>query len=157
MIPDFVGYIYLIKGLDEMINESELFNKPRPFAVGMCIYTSIMYVGSLFGIVAHLGWIGVILAIVSTIISLYISYIVVSGVRDIETKRNAELNGEKLQSTWNSMAIFQIATYISLLIPVLGVICVIVSFIIAIVFLVAFNTNKNLYEGLPPCNDFKLD
>lgn len=152
LIPTFVGYIFLIKGLDEMKNESELFIKARPFAVGMCIYTSILYVGNLLGITANLGGIAILLGILNTIISLYISYNIVSGVQNIETMRNVELNGEKVYNTWKFMMIFQIAAYISLIIPVVAIICVIVSFIVAIIFLVEFNNSKKLYEELSPFN-----
>ena len=99
----------------------------------------------LFGISASLGALSYILAIVSTIISLYISYNIVMGVKEIEEKYNAILNGDSLKSTWTLLAVFNIIVYISLLIPALAVICIIVTFIVAICFLVAFSKSKDLY------------
>ncbi|MDF2838375.1 MAG: hypothetical protein K0S60_78 [Evtepia sp.] len=145
-IPDFVGYFFLIKGIDELISQSTLFAKVRSLSIGMGIYTSILYAMDLLGLKMHLGWLGIVLGIVSSVISLYISYIVVSGVQEMETSHGIELNGEKLRSTWNYMAIFQIAAFISVIIPVLAIIFYIISFIAAITFLIQFNTSKNLYE-----------
>ena len=145
LIPDFIGYIVMINGLMEMAGESQLFLKVKPYATGMAVYTGILYFMDLFGISASLGALSYILAIASTIISLYISYNIVMGVKEIEEKYNAILNGDSLKSTWTLLAVFNIIVYISLLIPALAVICIIVTFIVAICFLVAFSKSKDLY------------
>ncbi len=150
LLPDFVGYIILIKGLDEVASESSIFLKARPWAVGMSVYSAILYVLDLLGASSGLGFISILLGIISTIISLYISYVIVTGVRDIESVRGTKLNGEKLRNIWNIMAIFKLVSYIAFMSQLLALICIIISFIISIFFLVAFNTTKKLFEGLPP-------
>ena len=145
LIPDFVGYIVMINGLDEMADESRMFMEVKPYATGMAVYTSILYFIDLIGISASLGFLSYILAIASTIISLYISYNIVSGVKEMEEKYNIFLNGDSLRSIWTLHAVFNVVTYICLLIPIVAIVCIIVSFIIAISFLVAFNKSKDLY------------
>lgn len=149
LLPDFIGYICMVNGLRELESESSNFQKVRPFATGMSIFTGILYAIDLFGISANLGWLSTILAIASMAILLYILYTIILGVQDIECTRTADLNSTKLKSTWKPMAVLQIVT---LLIPrpPVAVIFIIVWFILAIVFLVALNTTKNLYEALPP-------
>jgi hypothetical protein len=148
LIPDFVGYIFLVKGITEMTSESTLFTKVRSASIGMGIYTGILYALDLFGMETQLGWLGVLLGVVSSIISLYISYTIVCGIQAIESFRAIDLNGNNLRSIWTYMVLIQIATYVALFIPVLAFILVIISVIITIIFLINFNTSKNLYHNL---------
>jgi len=145
LIPDFIGYIVMINGLVEMAEESLLFMKVKPYAAGMAVYTGILYLLDIIGFSASLGALSYILAITSTIISLYISYSIVIGVKEMEGKYNTLLNGDSLKSTWTILAVFYVVTFVSLLIPTLAIVCIVVSFIAAICFLVAFNNSKNLY------------
>lgn len=146
LLPDFVGYMIMINGLAEMAEESTLFAKVKPYAAGMAIYTGILYLLDLFSITLSLGALLYILAFVSISISLYISYNIVMGVIDIEGKRNIFLNGSSLKSTWTFLAVFNILTIMSLLIPVLTIFFILAAFIAAICFLFAFNKSKNLYD-----------
>lgn len=148
LIPDFIGYIVMINGLGEMAGESGLFLKVKPYATGMAVYTGILYLMDLFGISASLGAFSYLLAIASTVISLYISYNIVMGVKDLELKYSALFNGDSLKSTWTLLAVFNIVVYISLLIPALAIICIIVTVIVAIFFLVAFYKSQTLYDEM---------
>lgn len=145
LIPDFIGYIAMINGLAEMSGESPQFMTVKPYATGMAVYTGILYFMDFLGISASIGAFSYILAIASTIISLYISYCIVMGVKEMEDKYNTFLNGESLKSTWTLLAVFNVIVYVSLLIPALAVICILVTLIVGIYFLVAFSKSKNLY------------
>lgn len=146
LIPDFLGYIAMINGLVEMARESQLFMKVKPYAIGMAVFFGISYLMDLMGISSSLGPLFYILAITSTVISLYISYNIIMGVIEIEKKYDILLNGDRLISTWKLLAALNIATFIFLLlIPPLAFICIIVTFIAALYFLSAFNKSKNSY------------
>ncbi len=149
LIPTFVGYIFMVKGLRELSDRSAQFKKIRPLAIGMGIFSGLLYLGDLFGVAVNLGGIGILLGLASTVISLYIAYAIIQGIQDIEAFFGADLNSAKLKSAWTLMAIFQGLTYISLFYPVLTVICILVSSVFVIVFLVAFHTAKKRYEALP--------
>lgn len=153
LIPDFIGYLIMLGGLAEMAEESPLFDKIRPYAVGMAVYTGILYAMDLIGISASLGFLTYLIAIIGTIISLYISYNIVMGVKDTEAKYGAALKGERLRSCWVNLAILNAVTYVSIIIPFIAVICLIVTFIFAVIFLLAFKDSKNLYyemKARPP-------
>lgn len=145
LIPDFVGYIVMINGLKEMYSESTLFMKVKPYVTGMAVYTGVLYFLDLVGVSVSLGVLTYVLAITSTAVSLYISYNIVMGVIDMEGKYNTLLNGDNLKSTWTLSAVFNVLTFVLMWIPPIAIICIIVSFIAAICFLVAFNNSKNLY------------
>ena len=84
LLPDFIGYFILIGGLAEMAAVNSHFGKARPFAIAMAIYTLILYILDLIGLSAALGYAATILGLLSTLISLYLSYHIVRGVMEIE-------------------------------------------------------------------------
>lgn len=145
LIPDFIGYIVMISGLVEMSGESPLFMKVRPYAAGMAVYTGILYFLDFVGASVSLGAFSYVLAFTSAAISLYISYNIVMGVMYVERNLNTSLNGDRLKSTWTLLAVFNILTFAMLLNPFLALITIIISFVVGICFLVAFNNSKNLY------------
>lgn len=149
LIPDFVGYIVMINGLVEMADESPQFIRVKPFATGMAIYTGILYFMDLAGISASLGALSYVLGIVSLAISLYISYCIVMGVKEMEVKYNTDLNGDGVKSMWTIMAILSVISYILVFVPALAFFCLLATIIMAICFLVAFNNSKNLYYEMP--------
>ena len=145
LIPDFLGYIFIIQGLAELIGESERFAKARPYAIGMCVYTALLFLMDLFGVSYDLGEAILILGLVSTIISLVISYHIVMGVKDIEFSSGRQLNANELMSKWKLLAIVSILIYILYFMPVFNVIAILTGLVVGIVYLVAFNRTKKLY------------
>ncbi len=148
LIPDFVGYIIMINGLAEMSGQSMRFMKIKSYASGMAVYSGLLYLLDLMGISVSLGVLTYIFAIISTAVSLYISYNIVMGVIEVEEKYNVRLNGDSLKSTWTFIAVLDVLSFVLLLIPPAAFICMILSFIAAIFFLFAFNNSKNLYYNL---------
>ncbi|KXL52121.1 hypothetical protein CLNEO_24700 [Anaerotignum neopropionicum] len=145
LIPDFVGYFVMINGLVEMSEKSPMFMDAKPYATGMTVFTAILYLIDVVGFSVSLGALSYVLAITSTIVSLYISYKIVMGVIDMERIYSIILNGENLKSKWTILAVLNILVFVSLLIPAFAIVCIILAVIAAICFLVAFNNSKNLY------------
>lgn len=148
LIPDFIGYIVMGKGLLEMAAESYFFHKVKPFATGMAIYTAILYGMDLFGITVHLQGLSILLGIVSTIVSLYMTYNIVMGVKDMETQYRAQLNGASLKTAFTVLFVFSVLSYLLLIYPPLSILSMVGAFIVYIIFLVSFNRSKNLYYNL---------
>lgn len=146
LLPDFIGYAVMLGGLSELSGESPYFEKIRPYTIGMIIYTGVLYGMDLIGFSASPGIYSYILAILSTVVSLYISYGIVMGVKDLEIRLHTPLNGESLYSAWIFLAVMNAVVYISLLVPSLAILCIIAALIGAVWFLVAFNRTKNLYN-----------
>lgn len=145
ILPDFVGYIVMIKGLVEMAEESHFFMETKPYVTGMALYSGFLFFIDITGIYMSLGALTTILALLSNFISLYISYKIVMGVIDMEGKHNSNMNGQKLKSRWTAYAVLNLLAYISLLIPTISVIFLITGVIAFICFLYAFNESKKLY------------
>lgn len=146
LIPDFIGYILMMKGLDELSDYGENFLKSRPMVIGMAIYTGLLYALSLFGMSSVFGGVlSFILGLVSTIVSLYITYLLVIGIKDIENLQSRSLQSESLYMAWKVLAILSVVIYLAVLIPALGIFCLIAGLIVNIYFLVLFNRSKNLF------------
>lgn len=151
LIPDFIGFYFMVKGLKELASQSQRFTKVQPLAVGMGVYTAVLFIMDLLGMgMGTLSW---VLGLVSLAISLYISYTIILGIQDIETTRDADLYSQKLKSTWMGMVITHVASYLFVWVPALALISVIAAFVLAIVYLFAFRNTKNAYEALPRVMD----
>jgi glucan phosphoethanolaminetransferase (alkaline phosphatase superfamily) len=146
LIPDFIGYILMVQGLMELADESLWFGKVRPYAIGMAIYSGVLYVFDLFGTTDSTGVLSWVFGLISTGISLYISYGIVMGVQDIESMQNRNLDGSELMAKWKLYAILSAIIYLLVFIPVLNVLAIIAGFVIAVYFLIAFHRTSKLYE-----------
>lgn len=145
LIPDFVGYIVMIRGMAEMVEESTFFMKVRPYVTAVAVYSGVLYLLDLVGTYKSLGVLTYILAIISTTALLYVSYNIVMGVLDMEGIYNIHLNGGSLKSIWTIYAVLNVLTFVLMLFPPAAIFCIMITFIVAICFLIDFNNTKNLY------------
>ena len=148
LIPTFVGYIFMVRGLSELVGISDRFLKVKPFAIGMAIYSIVLYALDLLGISLALGWsFSYILSLISSAVSLFISYGIIMGIKDIEIMRLKELNSERLYTAWKLLAFTSIASHLLIVIvPMLAFMSTVISLIIGVYYLFVFNETKNLYH-----------
>ena len=147
LIPDFIGYIFIYLGLGELTDLNPRFEKVRPFATVMAGYTGVLYLLALMGIGTG-EVLGFILGLASTLISLYISYNIVMGIKEYETQSSRFLNAAGLYTAWTVLVILTLGSYLLFIIPILNWICIIAGLLAGIVFLVSFNKTKRLYYGM---------
>ncbi len=165
LIPNFVGYILMMLGCKELSHESDNFSKINMLLILMSVYSSIDYVLSLLGVYILIGGIvGLLIGIALVVINVYITYIIVLGVQDIEKNREMNLFGNKLKSIWVIITIFQLAValvsvivylfptqYMTLILLLSsGVIITLVVF--NIIFLLCFNKTQKAYYGIESFN-----
>jgi hypothetical protein len=147
LIPDFVGYIFIVNGLFELSSKSSRFQKVQTHASIMAFYTGILYALDLFGISFSIGvYIRFFMGLVSTVLSLYISYNIVMGVKDIEKAEGWTLDGDRLFKLWGALFIFSIASYGLYLIPGLNLAVIIGAFIVGLGYIICFNGTRKLYN-----------
>lgn len=146
LLPDFIGYLLLLSGTKELITESEYFSKLRPALMGLLVFSIIIYLLALVGIVAELNEELVILINIIVVAgSLYSSYKITCGVVDMEKHQKINLAADKLMYKWKVKAMFLILGYLVIFIPIASLICMLVSSIFGIIYLVDFNHSKNYY------------
>lgn len=146
LIPDFIGYILISAGLAELTAGNDRFSRARPFAIAMAVYTAILYGMDLLGITYYLIQpVPFLLGLASTIVSLYVSYGIVTGVKDLEAALGQDLNSRPLYSMWTALAVLSLAIYLLYLIPGINLLCMIAGLVVGIAFIVLFSRTKNLY------------
>ena len=148
LLPDWVGFILLYLGCGELLGESELFQKPRPFCVGLGIYTGVLWLMSLFGIGADLGILSWLLGLVSVCLNLYVTMLIVDAIANVEMRRNYDLCAAYLKKVWKVWAVCAVAAQLLVILPVLALICILVAAITGIVFLVAIHGTRKAWRNM---------
>ncbi len=157
LIPSFIGYWFLAKGLKELEGESAKCGNMIPWSTGMMIFTAITWVLDAIGISGQLGFIGTIVGIVGTVLSIYISYQVVMGIKEVEDYHRVDIMADKVKSSWFAYMIATVAAMVVVWIPVINIIAVVAAFICDVLFVVAVNNTKKAYYMLPPVTTFTSD
>ena len=147
ILPDFVGYFLMMRGLEALNGKSRYFEKARPVALGMAIYSAVLYAVDVLAVTVYSRFVSFCLGILALAASLLLGWWIVSGVREMERYQNRDLDGEKLQNFWLYMAIIQGITYACSWIPLVGTMGSIAALVMNICFLAAFYRTKTLYEG----------
>ncbi len=162
LLPDFVGYLLLFQGAKELETENRYFKNIQPFTVGMAVYTAILWAGELLGLggsgMSHQTLMG-ILALISTAVALYISWVVVQGVLEMESRRAADLNGGTLYQWWKGLAVLRIAGWLlgrmasltnAAAVAVLATALAVASIVLNMLYLIAWWRAAKAWEALPP-------
>lgn len=158
VLPDFAGYILLLRGMEELEAESGLFAGARPFAVGMAVYTAILWVGELLAVTPESGWLTELLGLAAMVVALYIAWVLVQGVLDIQSRRGAALGGERVYQWWKGLVAVQAAAKVLHLLANLANLSIVVAlaaglgiaaFVLNILYLVAWWQCVKAYEALP--------
>ena len=151
LLPTFVGYILLYRAAGDLKEESSRFESLRPFAVGMAIYTGILWVGDLLGATGGGSWLDTILSLAALVISLYISWGVVQAILEMESARGADLNGASVRTAWFVLLAAQIAgTLGAMLWGILALLALAALLVGVIWFLAALWKSAKCYDLLPP-------
>lgn len=146
LIPTFLGYIFMAYGLSQLAGYSSVFSSVLPYVRIMVLYSGICYVLDITGLSFSMGEpINYILSIIATFASLFISYRIIAGIKDVEARRAQSLNSGQLYFAWKLLAIFSGIVYLMYIIPVLALISVIAVFITGIYYLYVFSQTKNLF------------
>lgn len=146
LIPDFIGYILIFSGLTELSAGKDRFSRMKPFVIVMAVYTALLYASDLFGVYLIMGtMIRFLLGLAAVLMSLYMSYNIVAGIKALETALEQTLNSRPLLYVWIISALLRLAAYGLYLIPELSTISIITGNVAGIAFLVLMNRTKNLY------------
>lgn len=145
LLPDFVGYWFICKGLMELEEKSEWFKRMKPFATLMIGVSAVVYVLNVFGFYANMGLIATVIDVVTIAIVIYVTYGIVMGVQEMEQKYKVSLVGDIMKQAWAFKSVLLVGSYIAVFIPMLAIILVIGSFIAGIWFLIVFLQSKRLY------------
>lgn len=155
VLPDFVGYYLLMKGMEEMKRESPRFENASPFAIGMIIYTAVLWLGALLNVGG--GVLGMVLSVIAQVVHFYIAWVLVQALREMEQNHGADLYGSVLLSRWKIMLGLNVAIQLLRVLASVGTIrivmtiatvLVLAALIWAFLFVLGWNRAANLWEEL---------
>ena len=147
LIPNFIGYYLVYRGLGHLANESRHFAELKPWCVGMGIYTALTFAASLF----HVRWgsAATVLTLVSTVVFLYIHYRLIQGVQDLQvTHPAASLEVSLLQRRFRNFLVIVVAVHLFPLFTKNGLVIGVLtlgSMVVYILFLMTFHRSRQAY------------
>ena len=168
ILPDFVGYILILRGAGEMAEVSPSFAKINPAVWAATAVSAISFLLNLFGLSAALLSDGLPAQILQTAILLaeeillfWVTWQMASGIRDMEYHYGTWMNAEDVTVAWKLMVGFYAAGFVfsrlavllmaplNLVATLFLILLVIGNVAVNIFFLVQFYKAKKAYDMLP--------
>ena len=147
LFPSFLGYFFMYKGLLDISNYSCCFKKMIVFTRGMIFYSGFLYGINLLGISTLLPLLFSALEFIAIGFSLYISFNIIAGIRDIETALEENLNFYQLYFAWKLFAVFSVLPFVTGFVPLLAVTSMMIGFAVGIYYLYSFYNTMELFYG----------
>lgn len=151
LLPDFLGYGLIVYGLGKLAGESEYFKRGEYFSMGMFLldlffglykfYVGLDYVNSLISL----------FDIITSIIFLYIIYLIIKGITDLEKRDQLYYYSDTLFTIWKVLVVCHIAIHVLSLIYsevtlMLATVFILTGFFANIVYLVYLYKVCKKYE-----------
>ena len=148
LLPKFVGYWFVLKGIESFNSEVPAFEKVKQLCKIMIVVHTVFYIFNLLAITLYS--IAVVLNFASLAAALYITFNITEGILYLENSKNIFLEGENLRDKWKMFCILICAATVLVYVPLVNIIAIIANAVCSILFLVQFNKTKNLgiYYGL---------
>ena len=108
LVPGFIGFLLLWRGLIVLSPESSVFKKLVPTATAFLLVSVFMYVVFFFNLIPEDNMIKFVVQIVYATVRLFFTYFIIRGIKDMEAKRNAEFFSTKLFRLWVAVFVFNI-------------------------------------------------
>ena len=113
LLADFIGYFLVYMGLSKLKNDDQSFANAMPLTGFMIILNFIYAVAGTWippVILVGMGFINIVL-------SLYILFMINSGIKEIERCSHFYMKADKLSSAWRLMLMFTAGNALLTLIP----------------------------------------
>lgn len=145
LIPDWLGFIYLLQGFQLLEEEWDGFRKGQMPMQLMVVYSAVVYVLDALNLSIQMAVVTWALGLVSVIICLFITRQISVGICYMEQNRGWDLQGRKLQSLWLYLVVMQVIAVLFSWVPVVGIVCSVAQMIISIVWLVTLHGCRKRY------------
>lgn len=146
LIPDWLGYWWLAKGVSELEEEWTGFRRLRPAALALAGYSALLYGMKLMKLTVRqefLLWVMELAAAVGTVIAVRL---VGRGICHMEKNRGWDLRGGKLQSLWVYLAVLQILGTLFSWMPVVGTCGAAAAFVMGCCYLAVLRESRKHYD-----------
>ncbi len=137
LLPDFIGYILITKGLGELEGEVPLFANLKRLTLGASLLLTVKYALDVYGITTQLGMAGLLLDFVLSVIHVIVCWGVVEGFEVLSPLHSIDLKCVGLKQAVYALSVMYVCTYATMVImPAISVLCVLGGFLVSIWFMV---------------------
>lgn len=149
LLPDFLGFFLVMKGLEQLAEENRFFSRGRHYAFGLLILSVILYVADLMNPGSMVKvWLWA-LELVGLIVLLVLIRMVITGILWLERDNGLKLRGDLLKSMWTILIVICPLCHIVSWLPLVGDICRMASTVVSALFLAVFwDSRKSLYQDM---------
>ncbi|MFQ9510974.1 MAG: hypothetical protein ACLRZ7_08725 [Lachnospiraceae bacterium] len=145
LIPDFVGFFLIGSGLLRIRRDSAQCEAAIPWAMGLGMFSFIVYMANLFGINA-IPYIEVLLDHVIPIVTLYLYYLIADGILQIEKKNRRDLNGDYLKRAWFYLVFITIISFFGFVNSIFKLLITAAVFVCHLYYIFCMNDVRKRYS-----------
>lgn len=151
LLPGFIGWYVIWKGLTELRDQSVHFEKVRTAAVMLIAYSAVIYVLALLPFPVDFGWVSVLLRVLASALSLYVMYGMIRGIQDLEVRCGTKLNGASMLQIWKFDVVLELCDLVVTLlsVPAAALILTIAVVVLKILLLIRLCKARNAYQNRP--------
>lgn len=152
LLPDFIGYIFLVRGLRELQKESKRFGMLTPFCSVMTVVSLIVWIFDLLGFNQTLPELLVkIVGIICNAAPIIIFYFIIQGIKEMEWVHQMKFNADKLDRAWLINMLFTAATLVQGILGGIALAALTLPLVIGVLasgvyFLITLYQSKEMYE-----------
>lgn len=149
LLPDFLGFYLMMKGMEELAGENRFFDRGRHMAFGLMIASVILYVADLMnpGVMVRVTLWAVELIVL--VILLVLLRMIIIGILWLEKDHSVQLRGDLLKSLWMILIVICPLGALVYWVPMVGDICHMASAVVSVLFLAAFwDSRKAFYKSV---------
>lgn len=147
LLPDFVGFFLVMKGMEELTGENEFFDRGRHVAFGLLIVSVLIYAADLMNPDAMTRvWLWA-LELAALAAQLMLLRMMISGIGRMANDYKLDLRCERLRTMWLVLVVMHPICHLVSWVPLVGSVCGVVSTAMGVCFLIAmYGTRKRFLE-----------
>lgn len=146
LLPDFIGWYLLMKGMEALAEENRYFDRGRHWAFALCLLNVVLYGADLLnpsGMNAFAMW---MLGLAGLCVGVYVTGSMIRGIRQMEEDHHRQLHSEKLKIMWMIQAVMGILAHLFSWLPLVGEFTAAAAVVTAVCLLIAMYGTAKCYE-----------
>jgi len=151
LIPSFVGFFLIAKGAKSLYQHSYSFKSANTFSLVAFVYFAVLYAIDLFALAPIVYFhraVNFSISIISAVFLLGTLFHLFKGIQEIEEDHDVKIGYSQLTSCWKILLVSHLLIISAGFIPLLALLCLLLSVVISIVLLVYFHRTNKAFSSL---------
>ena len=148
LIPDFAGYYLLMKGMEELAEESGQFDRGRHWAFGLMLLHGVLYIADLLDPDPGSAVILWFVSLAGFCAGMYLLRKMFAGIRQMEERRGWDLQSGKLHAMWLVETVMGAMAHLLSWMPLVSVFAAVAAAVTALCLLAAMFGTKKRYQKI---------